>query len=478
MNNKAARKIILPNFSLTFANEEIMPGKSQEVQCKNNNQEQQIHPTINANYEKYRYNLFPVVVGEDGRPWAEANIYIISKIIESPTPSLSTYHTIADDLAAFLRFLNEYNLDYSEFPESKIYRPTYRYRAHLLRSIQANEVALSTARRRMASIISFYRWMIDEKNLEPNFPPWIDSDKYINLQDHYGFTYHKRITNTDVSIKSSRVSDPYTETIEDGGKLKPLTWTEQSWLLEALQKLRNTEMTLIHLVALATGARIQTVLTLRWKHVKTEASSGPREVRILAGPGTGIDTKGNKRIALFFPHWLYDKLRHYSYSARAHKRRSRATGGNTEEQYLFLSIRGVPLYESKADLQTFNPANNLRHAKNGQGVRQFIRQYVIPSVQKKAVGKRFHYRFHDLRATYGMNLTDHQLSLVEENKATLHDVREFVKSRMGHSSAATTDLYLQYRTSLKIVRRAQEGYELYLKKLAEKVCPNHDNNIL
>jgi len=124
------------------------------------------------------------------------------------------------------------------------------------------------------------------------------------------------------------------------------------------------------------------------------------------------------------------------------------------------------MYSAKVDQATFNDASTLRHEKLGQAVRQYIREFVIPAVSKR-LGRLFQYRFHDLRASFGMNLTDHQLSLARNSQVTLHQVREFVKARMGHESSATTDLYLQFRQHVAMVERVQQGYEEHLQHLID-----------
>jgi integrase len=128
----------------------------------------------------------------------------------------------------------------------------------------------------------------------------------------------------------------------------------------------------------------------------------------------------------------------------------------------------VPFYRCKEESRAYDATNTLRHNKVGQAVRQFITEQVIPFVRTKYGARNFHYQFHDTRATFGMNMTDHQLKLVEQGKTTLKEVREFVKTRMGHESAATTDLYLQYRSNLKLVRWVGVEYESHLKKLSER----------
>lgn len=125
------------------------------------------------------------------------------------------------------------------------------------------------------------------------------------------------------------------------------------------------------------------------------------------------------------------------------------------------------MYQSKEDKRVFNPDSVLRYEKKGQPVRQFMRDYVLPMVQKQH--PEFRYQFHDTRASYGMNLTDQQLLAVARGESSLHEAREFVKTRMGHESSATTDRYLRYRGRLKLVRKVNSGYDQHLRKLVDRV---------
>jgi hypothetical protein len=414
----------------------------------------------------YSWNLFPVVVDGNAALWPEASLYILDRIMGIVGPSMSTYHSIADDLAAYKRWLEDEEVDFKHFPANKLERPTYRYRGDLMLKARAGEIAIGSASRMVSAVIGFYRWLEEEHYFVPAHSPWVESDAHIPLTDRKGFRRYKKVKTTDLRVHVPKQDDPYAGAIADGGKLRPLPMEEQIMLLDALKKLGNIEMTLIHLLALFTGARIQTVLTFRVRHARLVLPKKEVEVALPVGHGTMIDTKYGKRGTLFMPRWLYEKLCIYSHSDRAHTRRVKA-GSDDENQYLFLSNRGAPLYRSKEDRDEFDETLDIRHEKVGQTVRQYIKDMVLPTI-KAMTGKTMHYQLHDLRATFGMNLTDMQLALVESGKATLHEVREFVKFRMMHESAATTDLYLQFRGHQKLVRRVQEQYELYLQSLADR----------
>lgn len=419
-------------------------------------------------WAKHEFNLFPLVIDREGVPWAEAAVYILDKLESQVSPNMTTVSSLADDLNSYRRFLDECEIDWTHFPKQKFSRPTYRYNGHLKYMVTAGELSPLTAKRRMNTIINFYRWLANEHALIPENEPWKESDQYIHFKTSHGFLHSKKVLSTDLSMQAPRQNDPYGGTIDDGGKLRPLPLNEQKWLFEALGSIDNTEMSLIHLFSLLTGARLQTVLTFKVRHALTDLSDldDNSNVRFCVGPGTGIDTKNDKRMVIHISVWFFKLLRTYALSNRAILRRQRSRNGDVDDQYLFLSQRGAPLYQSKAEVSEFDNSNHLRHMKLGQAVRQFIRERVIPFIRDKYDVANFHYRFHDLRATAGMNWTDQQLKLVEDGVITLHEAREYVKTRMCHESCVTTDKYLKFRHNLKIVRWAEAQHEGHLQDLA------------
>jgi len=394
-------------------------------------------------------------------------MWLLSKAQETYAPSMTTIASNADDLAAYLRFIEDANIEWTIFEKNKLFRPTYRYYSHLKQLIANNEVAHSTARRRMSTVIRFYKWLKLEGYLKFDHEPWKESERIVFFTDLKGFIKNSKIITTDISIKNQVIDDPYDSFINDGGKLRALTQSEQRCILSALIAINNTEMTLIHLFALLTGARLQSILTFQVRHVlRTIEMHTQDTIRLAIGPGTGIDTKKDKKMVLHIPVWFYKLLQNYAVSHRALTRRNRAVGGDNEEQYLFLSIRGTPLYYNKSDSTGARDKANKHHNKVGQAVRQFIVEKTIPYLKKNNDGAAFIYRFHDLRAAFGMNLMDAQLALVEQGTITLKQAIEFVKIRMSHQSIITTERYLNYRYQKKMIRAAQDGWESEIFRIA------------
>ncbi|HKR46998.1 MAG TPA: site-specific integrase [Paraburkholderia sp.] len=412
------------------------------------------------------FPLFPVVRLADGAPWAEANLWLIDMMESKSSPNMLTFASIADDLVAFRRYLDDEGVDWLAFPANKRQRPTYRYSASIRLAVQAGELSAGVARRRMGAVVRFYRWLMAEASFSPTNSPWVESGRFIEFKDLKGFSSVIEVKTTDLSISGRRADDPWDDHIQDGGRLRPLPSAEQSVLLESLATLGNTEMTLVHLFALLTGARIQTVLTVRAKHVmrKPDGFHGD-DIRLACGPGTGIDTKGGVKGVLHLPRAFYERLYIYVHSDRARKRRQMADGGDHFNQPLFLSHRGAPLYEDRASRAPVSTGPQVRrHVKTGQAVRQFIRHELLPMMRLQLGNPRYEFSYHDLRATFGLNTVDAMTASKTSYTRALDQLRQL----MWHSRMSTTEIYVSYRQNRKLFDAVQDGWGAHLSTLVTR----------
>ncbi|SFT49946.1 site-specific integrase [Paraburkholderia aspalathi] len=412
------------------------------------------------------FPLFPVVRLTDGAPWAEANIWLIDMMELKASPNMLTFASIADDLVAFRRYLDDEGIDWLTFPVNKRQRPTYRYSASIKLAVQAGELSPGVARRRMGAVVRFYRWLVTEAAFRPANAPWVESDRLIEFKDRKGFSSVIEVKTTDLSISGRRAEDPWDDHIQDGGRLRPLPASEQSVLLESLAALRNTEMTLVHLFALLTGARTQTVLTVRAKHVARKPGEfHGDDVRLACGPGTGIDTKGAVKGVLHLPRGFYERLYIYVHSDRARRRRQLANGGDHFDQPLFLSHHGAPLYEHRESRAPVSTGPQVRrHVKTGQAVRQFIRDELLPMMRVRLANPRYEFSFHDLRATFGLNMVDAMTANGTKYTRALDQLRQL----MWHVQPSMTERYLAYRENRKLFDAVQDGWGAHLSTLVAR----------
>ncbi|WP_321938385.1 site-specific integrase [Paraburkholderia sp. J8-2] len=412
------------------------------------------------------FPLFPVVRLADGAPWAEANVWLIDMMESKSSPNMLTFASIADDLVAFRRYLDDEGVDWLTFPANKRQRPTYRYSASIRLAVQAGELSAGVARRRMGAVLRFYRWLMTEAGFRPANAPWVESDRLIEFRDQKGFSSVIAVKTTDLSISGRRADDPWDDHIQDGGRLRPLPSSEQSVLLESLAALGNTEMTLVHLFALLTGARIQTVLTVRAKHVMRKPGEFQGDdIRLACGPSTGIDTKGGVKGVLHLPRGFYERLYVYVHSDRARRRRQLADGGDHFDQPLFLSHRGAPLYEDRESRAPLSTGPRVRrHVKTGQAVRQFIRDELLPMMRVQLGNPRYAFSFHDLRATFGLNMVDAMTANETKYTRALDQLRQL----MWHVQPSTTERYLAYRENRKLFDAVQDGWGAHLSTLVTR----------
>lgn len=405
------------------------------------------------------YQHFPMVMNDDGTQWIHANRYILYRIKINHEINHRTLSSIADDLVHFKEFCALEDVDYMSAPR-KIQRPTWLYREYLLNQVREGSASVNTAKRRLSSLVGFYEWLIEVEGVRFKFPLWQENMTSIFYKDRHGLLGKKDVASKDVAkIRSTKNQDLYSDEIMDGGRLHPLTQDEQVRIITALKNIENTEMTLAFLIALTTGARMQSVFTLRLRHFQRVPSENEVDIRIPVGLGTGCDTKYDKRYTLLMPRWVYDKIRIYNNSPRAAARREKAKHifDNMEMQYVFLGNRGTPYYAAQDDKYR----SLYRNPPSGMTVRQFISNTLNKEILK--TGNSIAFTFHDLRASYGMNLFDKYMPLVEARKVELSKILIEIKDRMGHSGISTTEQYLNYRGRHQLAEAAQDAFELHMK---------------
>ena len=253
---------------------------------------------------------------------------------------------------------------------------------------------------------------------------------------------------------------------EDGEDLRPLSNLELGAFMNTVknEKEWSTVERLILLTALMTGARKQTVLTIRLRHLKTfqENRLLPEGAyKLHAGPGTGIDTKYDKPQVLYFPKQLAEELITLAGSSMMKKRREKFRAQletnnlgrlmDEDDMYLFLSDQGNCYYMAASDSRY----SIVKSPQTGQ---------VTETIKRKLLKKAFSpfpkdFSFHWLRATFAYQLYQRLQPLVKEGVLSPGEDIDFIQKRMHHESRATTENYLKLfkMTHEKVI--AQEAWE-------------------
>ena len=414
---------------------------------------------------------FPIVLNADGSPWEPAILWLKDKALANPTKS-SSLLPIAQGLKDYKLFLDDFGLEWSDFSSiEKILRPTYLYLAYLEGLVSSGLIKPSTANRRMSTVIGLYRFAQQDRRLrfEPANDPWMEKKIGLRYRDTRGFNRMKEVITTDLRIRLHSGEDTLSDALYDGGKLMPMTAEEQKALVGVLRALGNTEFSLMHYLSLLTGAREMTIMTLRLRDflpAVSAISSWPYKVR--CGPGTGIDTKFDKTdVHLNIPEALYRMLHVYGLSERAKKRRAKSRLSDSPLNYLFLTRQGNPYYEAKDDRNAMpETAKPLRRTSaQGQALRGFITKQVIPELRKSL--PKFHYKFHDMRATFGMNWVDDVMGTENADLKRYHWALDQLRKLMWHKSTTTTEKYLEYRRHKQHLNSTLLGWTSHLLEMIE-----------
>jgi integrase len=127
--------------------------------------------------------------------------------------------------------------------------------------------------------------------------------------------------------------------------------------------------------------------------------------------------------------------------------------------YLFITKSGSPYYTATKDRETIKS----RTLPKGEAVRLFISRQLLPCLRQ--YHPKIKLSFHDLRATFGMNLLEDKLDQVKPTIGNYDLVLRYVQDRMGHARLETTERYLKYRDKLKIFTHTQSEFESYVQSL-------------
>ncbi|PRW84826.1 integrase [Pseudomonas simiae] len=419
------------------------------------------------------FNL-PFIFKRNGEPWIEANSFLLDLVRNKhahnrPTDEASRK---ASRLLDYLIFTENNNIDWLDFSGRRItQRPTYRYHLHLM-SLESR--GPQVANQYTGVVYQFYKFV--SRHWHPIELERVDTVRQINISIENSLGFVRRIT-----VEQRSQTQKYNKTkvvpagfVDDEGEfLRPLTNTELSYLLEVVNSNGwDAQERLIILFALMTGARKQTVLTLRVKHVEALMNGRlqPEGTYILkAGPGTGIDTKNSKPQTLYVPKQLAEDLLTYVRSAYAKNRRKKFQLAYSmkhpefdliaeDDEYVFLSEQANCYYMAASD-----PRYRFIKTRPMGAVTDTLKKKLMRTVSA-AFPKAFTY--HWLRATFAYQLYQHLAPRLKDRHLLPGEEISIIQSRLHHERRETTENYLKLFTMIPEKLKAQEDYEDVLFKMS------------
>lgn len=417
--------------------------------------------------ERHLYN-FPFLFLSNGVPWIEANSYLLYTAGKNPYKKRPTDNVRrrAAKLLDYLLFCEEIGIDWLDFSGARpSSRPTYRY----FNSLRARvDLSAAVVNQYTGVIYDFYLYV--SKNWHSLDMGRVDKVTTFNLllNSAYGSKVlrKRKRSQTQATAPTSTVAIGYVR--DEGEDLRPLANKELAELLSTIHGNKWSVLErLIIFFSLMTGARKQTVLTLRLNQLK--GFEGDPDANgtysIYAGPGTGVDTKNDTPQRLYIPWQLAQDLLIYSNSPVAKGRREKFREKWKREHpglrqlsdgdmYVFLSDQGGSYYMAADDPRY----DFIKSPPTGQ---------VTDNLKKKLLsladnGFPRDFTFHWLRATFAYQVYQRLQPLLASGAIRYGEDISFIQSRMHHKSRETTECYLKLFLMHSDKLLAQEAYEEHL----------------
>lgn len=390
----------------------------------------------------------PFIYFDNGDAWLEANRYASAKFDQLDV-SHKTVRSNMGHLKHYASWLEDTGMDWRHFPTKKRDRCIFRYRGHLNHLRDTNQLAPSTTTARMGAVVAFYRWCFSE-GLIDRIQPWEDRTKILKFYNSEGFNRTMHVRSSELAIPNRKRSGLM---LEDG--LTPISKDMRDTLLRYLRDNDEMEMLLMFTIIFYTGARSETIRTLRIQDIEN-AILDPLAVgmaKIRVGPPTTVKTKLSVSGYIPFPKSLLEDLKEYFYSPRRLQRQQRAK--KESRTILFLTTRGNPYSEG-----TFTKLiSELRKKLTNDGLDQF---------------KSFY--FHQARATFGTTLMEFALNRLPDKMSAIG----FVRDAMLHKDEETTWRYIKFLEQQPLKNEyASEFFDLFTgrtsKEKREQAVEDFDN---
>lgn len=231
---------------------------------------------------------FSQIFFQSGEPWKEANRFAFYKLHGSTGNSLGNITASMNHLKAYVDWLEDNYLDWRYFPKSKKERCLFRFRGFLIEQRDKGFLSPSYTSERMSRVIQFYRYVQTEKLIDDELTLWTDNNKTFEYVNSVGFSRTMLIASSELTIPNRNRQGLK---LEDG--LLPITSENRAILLDFLRTNQMYELYLMHMIGFYTGARSETIRTLRISSLENayDDPQTPNFKKIKVGPGTRVKTK-------------------------------------------------------------------------------------------------------------------------------------------------------------------------------------------
>jgi len=405
---------------------------------------------------------FPLIVSTDsGLPFLIACDFLYhryeQKSYSKEIPTTSTTQANAHQLAHMLNFFYSCRDDFDylnfKFPIER-QRPAYKYWQFLRKEIINGHMSSDNARLHQSISTYFFRYAQEIGLIDPRSELWREETINIQFNSTTQGRTNKQISRPVQAIKRNRTKSTSLDTnsILDGESLRPLNDEDQKILVTALKNVAPAWLKYLTITCLLTGGRLGSIGTLRERHIenlKEQIDNGVKTPFLSAGPiKTGIQTKNDKALRIYFPHIAIQYLDTYLSSEVRKKDVKKAEKKglifkNKSNQHVFINHFGNHVYWSKFDIiliPDWIPPKTVPSSSTSH----YISDVLKPEMH--LLGYKGTFKFHFTRATFGMNFLRNNYRS-EMSNMEINNLLETLKELMGHSDIKTTQSYLNHYNS-------------------------------
>lgn len=366
----------------------------------------------------------PQLLWASGTLWDEANLWFLARARQllSGQLKVDTISANGKDLLAYGNWLELSGMNWWECAPRDDQRPLNLYRGHLVSSHEKGLIAPTLASRRMATLKTYYRWLLSEEILSPGFALWSERNVRIAYEDAFGFRRHIEAVQTSLDIKAAkRVGEA---PLEEG--LQPVSLEVRDAILDLAHRRFSHELFLMLSLGFWSGLRLGTVCDLKIQTIENAVAihECPELKHLNVGPLANPPVRmklGQNSDGIVVPTQLLEQLIKYSISLSRGKRVALAKPENNH--LLFLTKFGNPYSSSGPDR---SPTVNAEMSR----LKRTARQEGL---------KIDDFTFHWSRATFAT-----MWARAARANGHLHEFMPTLKRMLAHKHDHTTERYISW----------------------------------
>lgn len=373
------------------------------------------YTTQEFTYRGQQYAGVPFLCDDDLEIVEVVSNYLLWLALENArTQSPSTWKSHAETLYDYFSWLTTNSLKWDQLPikgkhgEEISNLASYRnWSADLIHAeTGARKIALSTIRKRLTQIMAFYRWAYDRQRISQL--PWEQSFRVVMVQEHHPSMYRHTRSAVRLAVKDN---------LKPKVQKRPIPLLQLEQCRELLEACSNQTLQLMTKLMLQTGLRNSECRTFPRKYIfDPSAQAQNRRIGIDLFP-QDMTIKGSKPRRVYVSWQIMKELFDYiNFGDGVQRAKAYRLTFGTKSPFAFLNNQGAPWSE--------------------KGLNNAYRK-LWSKTEMRPPRLSFRVTPHMLRHTFAT------LELfAESQRKNLGAALAWVRDRMGHSSIATTTIYV------------------------------------